>query len=48
MKKFIYIMAAAMLALMDCSEETITYTNPKPGDKPSGVKAELGISSKNT
>lgn len=48
MKKFIYIMAAAMLALMGCSEETITYTNPKPGDEPSGVKAELGISSKNT
>ena len=48
MKKFIYILAAAMLALTGCSDETITYTNPEPGEEPSGVIAELEISSKNT
>lgn len=48
MKKLIYILAAAMLALTGCSDETITYTNPEPGEEPSGVIAELEISSKNT
>lgn len=47
MKK-LYALTALLLGMMGCSEETITYTNPVPGDEPSGVAAELGISSKNT
>ena len=47
MKK-LYALIVALLGIMGCSEETITYTNPVPGDEPSGVTAELGISSKNT
>lgn len=47
MKK-IYALTLLLLGTMSCSEETITYTNPVPGDEPSAVKAELGISSKNT
>lgn len=48
MKKFIYILAVSMLGMMGCSEDTITYINPTPGEEPSEVIAELGISSKNT
>ena len=47
MKK-LYALTALLLGMTGCSEETITYTNPVPGDEPSGVAAELGISSKNT
>ena len=47
MKK-LYALTALLLGMMGCSEETITYTNPVPGDEPSGIAAELGISSKNT
>ena len=42
MKK-LYALTALLLGMMGCSEETITYTNPVPGDEPSGVAAELGI-----
>ena len=48
MKKFIYILAVSMFGMMGCSEDTITYINPTPGEEPSEVIAELGISSKNT
>lgn len=48
MKKLIYILAVSMLGSMGCSEDTITYINPTPGEEPSGVIAELGISSQNT
>ena len=48
MKKFIYTLAVTLLGMMGCSEDTITYINPTPGEEPSGVTAELGISSKNT
>ena len=47
MKK-LYALTALLLGMTGCSEETITYTNPVPGDEPSGIAAELGISSKNT
>ena len=47
MKK-LYALTTLLLGMMGCSEETITYTNPVPGDEPSGIAAELGISSKNT
>ena len=42
MKK-LYALTALLLGMMGCSEETITYTNPVPGDEPSGIAAELGI-----
>ena len=45
MKK-LYALTALLLGMTGCSEETITYTNPVPGDEPSGIAAELGISSK--
>lgn len=48
MKKFIYLLAVSLLGMTGCSEDTITYVNPTPGEEPSGVIAELGISSKNT
>lgn len=48
MKKYIYLLAAALYAMTGCSDETITYVNPEPGPEPSGVIAELSISSKNT
>ncbi len=48
MKKLIYSLAAAMLAFTACTEETITYFNPEPGEEPTTVVAELGISSENT
>ena len=44
MKK-LYALTALLLGMTGCSEETITYTNPVPGDEPSGIAAELGISS---
>lgn len=47
MKK-LYVLTALLLGMMSCTDETITYTNPVPGDEPSGITAELGISSKNT
>ena len=47
MKK-LYALTALLLGMTGCSEETITYTTPVPGDEPSGIAAELGISSKNT
>ena len=42
MKK-LYALTALLLGMTGCSEETITYTNPVPGDEPSGIAAELGI-----
>lgn len=47
MKK-LYALTVLLLGMMGCSDETITYTNPVPGEEPSAVAAELGISSKNT
>lgn len=47
MKK-LYTLAALLLGTMSCSEETITYTNPVPGDEPQIGAVTLGISSKNT
>lgn len=47
MKK-IYTLTLLLLGMAGCSDETITYTKPVPGDEPSTVAAELGISSKNT
>lgn len=43
MKKFIYILAVSMFGMMGCSEDTITYINPTPGEEPSEVIAELGF-----
>lgn len=48
MKKLIYILTVSLLGMMGCSEDTITYINPIPGEEPSGIIAELSISSKNT
>lgn len=44
----LYILAALLLGLTGCSEDTIIYTNPIPGEGTSTVNAELGIASDNT
>ena len=40
MKK-LYALTALLLGMTGCSEETITYTNPVPGDEPCGRTGHL-------
>lgn len=44
----LYILATFLFTLTGCSEDTIIYTNPVPGEGSSTVSAELSISSDNT
>lgn len=48
MKRLLYISAVLLFGMTACTEDTITYINPIPGEEPSGVIAELSVSSKNT
>lgn len=46
--KRLSILTVALLGMLGCTEETVTYINPIPGPAPSEKVAELAISSRNT